>query len=103
MLHNHVWDVGSSQACQEVLRVQRNQKANYHHISSLLDPILSPINPVHTISIPVKSVLILSSDLTPNSYKYCFSVKFSHQNTGVYTFILNLMRATYPAHHILLT
>jgi hypothetical protein len=74
---------------------------NRVHNSPPTEPILNQINPVHAIHpISRRSILILSSHYKPRSSKWFPSFGFHHQT--LYRPLLPPIRATCPAHLILL-
>jgi hypothetical protein len=79
--------------------ILRNPKVHYRvHKSTPLIPILSQIDPVHTI--PILSTLILSAHLRLCLLSGHFPSGFP--TNILYAFLFYLTRATCPAHHILL-
>jgi hypothetical protein len=58
---NHTWEAANCAATQELPNILRDPKVHYRvHKSHLLVPILSHINPIHTIPSYLRSILILS-------------------------------------------
>jgi hypothetical protein len=101
MEQSHSWEAISCAATQELPNTLWNLKVHYHaHKSPPLAPILSQINPVHTIPSYLRPALILSTDLhlgLPSGlFPYGFPVSV------LYAFLLPPITATCPAHLILL-
>jgi hypothetical protein len=88
-------------ATQQIIGILQNPTVHYHvNNSPLLVPILSQMNPVHTLPSSFFKIhfnVILS--LMPRSYTRTSSFTFLYPNSA---FPFSIICTTYPAHHILL-
>jgi hypothetical protein len=95
------WGAANSAATQEFPSILWNPKVHYRvHKSLPLVPILSQINPIHTIPFYLRSIWILSTHLRlglPSGL-----VPSGFPTNILYEFLFSLIRATRPAHLILL-
>jgi hypothetical protein len=88
-------------ATQELPSIVWKPKIQYHvHESPPLIPILSQINPIHTITFYLRSILILSTHLHLGLPSCVFPSGFPTKILHAFLFSAN--RATCPAHLILL-
>jgi hypothetical protein len=94
------WEAASCAATQELSSILWNPKFHYHvHKSPPLIPILSQINPIHTIPSYLRSILILSTQLRLGLPSGLFP---SGIPTNIlYAFLFSHIRATCPVHLIL--
>ena len=92
------WEANLFSAIQEIPRIFCNPKVHYRiHKCLPLVPILSQFDPVHT---SWRSILILFSHLRLGLPSGLFPSGFP--NKALYTLLLSPIRATCPAHFILL-
>jgi len=96
------WEANRFSASQEIPRILWNSRVHYRsHKCPPPFPSLNHLDPVHTPTshfLKIRLNIILPS--TPGSPKQSLSFRFPHQNP-VYASFLHI-RATYPAHLILL-
>jgi hypothetical protein len=93
------WQADSHSTSQEIPRLLLNPKVHYHvHKGQPLDPILSQMNLVHTIS--SRFIVILFSYLCLGLPNGLFPSDFPTKI--LYVFLISLMHATCAAHIILL-
>jgi len=91
------WEANSHSASEEVLRLLWNPNVHYRvHKSPLLVPILSQMNPVNTFS----PYFLLSPHLRLGFQSALFLSELRFKI--MYRFLISIMRATCPAHLILL-
>jgi hypothetical protein len=95
------WEAVNCAATQEILSILWNPKVHYHvHKSPPLVPILSQIDPIHTIPSYLRSILILSTHLRLGLPSNLFPSGF--RTDILYVLFFSHIRATCPAHLILL-
>jgi hypothetical protein len=95
------WEAANFTATHELPSILRNSKVHHRvHKSPPLVPIRSQIDPVHTIPTHLRSILILSAHLRLSLPSSLFSSGFP--NNILYGFLVSPIRATRPAHLILL-
>jgi hypothetical protein len=96
------WEAANCAATQEFPSILWNMKVYYHvHKSSLLVPILSQINPIHTIQSYLSKIhLILSTHLRLRLPSGLLPSGFPINI--LYVFLLSPIRATCPTHLVLL-
>ena len=102
MVQSPSWEANWSAASQEIPRISRNPKVHYRtHKRPPTVPILGQPNPVH---IPTSYILEIHPNIihpsTPRSPQWSLSLLFPHKT--LYTPLSSPIRATYPAHLILL-
>jgi hypothetical protein len=96
------WEAANSAATQEFPRILLNRNVYYHvHKSLPLVPILSQINPIHTI-LSYLSKLHFNIVHSSASWSFQWSIYFWLPLQYPKCVLLLHIRAIYPAHHILL-
>jgi len=102
MQRSPFWEANRFSASQGIPHILWNPKVHYRiHNSPPPAPILSHINPVHTPSFHfLKIIKILSSHLRLDHPSSLFPPDFSTKT--LYAPLHSSIRATCPAHHILL-
>ena len=102
MVQSPSWEANWFAASQEIPRISWNPKVHYRtHKRPPPIPILGQTNPVH---IPTSHLLEIHPNIihpsTPRSPQWSLSLRFPHQD--LYTPLSSPIRATCPAHLILL-
>jgi hypothetical protein len=98
---SHSWEHANCAATQELPSILWIPNVHYRvHKSPLLVHILTQINPIHTFPSYLRSILILSTYLRLGLPSGLFPSGFP--TNILYAFLLSRIRATFPAHLILL-
>jgi len=102
MVQSLTWEANWFAASQEIPRTSRNPKVHYRtHERSPPVPILGQPNPVHILTshlLEIHPIIIQSS--MPRSPQWSLTLRFPPKT--LYTPLSSSIRATWPAHHILL-